>query len=125
MNQYFHSDITSVGVDASEMVDGGVVIFFGEPCPSELAEVSIVHKTIILDPQRDPQVGDVLRVGGSSVTVTAVGSRAAENLRTLGHIVVYVDPEDGAAVLPGAVHATGAIVLPQPGETIEFIAGGA
>lgn len=123
MEQYFHSEVVSIGEDAIEMVEGGVVIFFGEPCPVELAEVSIVHKSIAHDPQRDPQPGDVLRVGDAQVTVTAVGERAGDNLRQLGHIVVYCNPEVGTNLLPGALHAQGSLGLPQPGATIELIVG--
>lgn len=117
MTQYYASTVASIGADATEMLDGGVVIFFGDPCPQELAEVSIVHEPTI-PPQRDPRPGDVLRVGGSAVTLTAVGELAGENLRTLGHIVVYTDPEPDAKLLPGAIHATGRIGLPDTGAVI-------
>ncbi len=117
MTQYYASTVASIGADATEMLDGGVVIFFGDPCPKELAEVSIVHEPTV-PPQRDPRAGDVLRVGGSAVTLTAVGELAGENLRTLGHIVVYTDPEPDAKLLPGAIHATGRIGLPDAGAVI-------
>ncbi len=117
MTQYYASTVASIGADATEMLDGGVVIFFGDPCPKELAEVSIVHEPTV-PPQRDPRAGDVLRVGGSAVTLTAVGELAGENLRTLGHIVVYTDPEPDAKLLPGAIHAAGRIGLPDAGAAI-------
>lgn len=117
MTQYYASTVASIGADATEMLDGGVVIFFGDPCPKELAEVSIVHEPTV-PPQRDPRAGDVLRVGGSAVTLTAIGELAGENLRTLGHIVVYTDPEPDAKLLPGAIHASGRIGLPDAGAVI-------
>lgn len=120
---YYRSQVTSVGTDAIEMVEGGVVIFFSEPCPVELAEVSIVHAASFLHPERDPQAGDVLRVGDSEVTLTAVGSLAAENLRSLGHIVVYTDPDSDQKLLPGAIHATGSLSLPAAGAALELIEG--
>lgn len=123
MDRYFHSEVRSVGADAIEMVDGGVVIFFAEPCPAELAEVSIVHRMIDVDPQRDPQPGDVLRVGGSRVTVTAVGTMAGDNLRSLGHMVVYCNPEPGQSLLPGAIQASGELAVPLLGASIELISG--
>jgi PTS system glucitol/sorbitol-specific IIA component len=76
MTTYYRSEVMSVGTDATEMFEGGVVIFFGEPCPTELAEVSVVHAVSYHHPQRDPQAGDALRVGGSLVTITEVGSLA-------------------------------------------------
>ena len=123
MTQYYRSEVTSVGTDALEMFEGGVVIFFGAPCPDELAEVSVVHSVSYLHPQRDPQVGDQLRVGDSTVTITGVGDIAAANLRTLGHIVVYLDTEPDQKILPGAVHASGSLSIPSAGAVIELIEG--
>jgi len=123
MTTYYRSEVTSIGTDATEMFEGGVVIFFGEPCPAELAEVSVVHTVSHHHPQRDPQPGDVLRVGDSEATITGVGEIAAANLRTLGHFVVYSDPEESQKLLPGAIHATGVLNLPAAGATIELIEG--
>lgn len=120
MNVYFRSDIILVGDDAAELVDGGVVIFFGEPCPSALADVSVVHKTVLAHPQRDPQAGDTLRVGDSEVVFTRVGDLASQNLKTLGHLVVYCDPETDQNLLPGAIHASGKLAMPTAGMTIEI-----
>lgn len=120
MPNYFESEVVSVGVDAAEMFDGGVVILFGEPCPKELAEVSIVHRSSLVHPQRDPRPGDRLRVGDSQMTVTHVGAIAGENLRSLGHLVIYLEPTDDDPVLPGAVRATGDFTHPSVGAVIEF-----
>jgi PTS system glucitol/sorbitol-specific IIA component len=123
MMQYYRSQVTSVGTDAIEMVEGGVVIFFSEPCPAELAEVSIVHAVSLVHPERDPQPGDLLRVGDSEVTITEVGSLAAANLRALGHIVVYTNAEPDQKILPGAIHANGSLQLPEAGALIELMEG--
>lgn len=123
MNPYFRSEVVSIGDDVAEMMEGGIAIFFAEPCPSELAEVSVVHKVMDSDPQRDPKPGDVLRVGTSVVTFTSVGDIAGENLRNLGHMVVYVSPDNEQNPLPGAVHAEGSLAVPAIGETIEISSG--
>lgn len=123
MNPYFRSEVVSIGDDVPEMMEGGVLIFFAEPCPAELAEVSIVHRLMDSDPQRDPAPGDVLRVGASTVTITEVGDIAGDNLRTLGHMVVYVNQDSGQDLLPGAVHAEGSLDIPAAGETIEIESG--
>lgn len=120
MQQYFSSTVTSVGADAHELIDGGVVILFGEPCPQELADVSVLH-VASSPPQRDPRPGDTLRVADDVVTIEAVGGLAGENLRTLGHVVVYLDPEEGSSLLPGALHARGRIGAPPAGAVIELI----
>ena len=39
MSTLWSADITAIGPDASDMIDGGVVILFGEPVPEALAEV--------------------------------------------------------------------------------------
>lgn len=122
MTTVFHAEVTAIGVDAQEMFDAGVAIFFGEPCPDALAEVSVVHR-VLARPQRDPRPGDVLRVGDSRAVVTQVGSLAGENLTTLGHVVVYFTTEDDQALLPGAIFADGSLALPQPGDQIEILEG--
>lgn len=123
VSEYYRSVVTAVGADTAEMFDGGVVIFFGEPCASELAEVSVVHSVSHSHPQRDPHVGDLLRVGDSTVVITGVGEIAGDNLRSLGHMVVYSDPEPGSKILPGALHASGTLRIPAVGATIELIEG--
>lgn len=123
MNTYFRSEVVSVGTDAVELITGRVAIFFSEPCPDELAEVSIVHRMIEADPQRTPQPGDVLRVGTSEVTITAVGALAGENLRTLGHMVIYCNPDTDQSLLPGAIQARGQLDLPRAGASIELLSG--
>ena len=38
----WNSTVDSIGADAAEMLEAGVVLF-GSPVPDELAEVSLVH----------------------------------------------------------------------------------
>ncbi len=119
MSCYFRSNVLRLGDEAKEMIDGGVWIFFAEPVPDALAEVSVIHEP---DGGLGDEVraGDVLVIGRSRLDITAVGDRAAENLRSLGHVVVYVDPGPGADLLPGAIHASGAVDQPRPGDPIEL-----
>ena len=122
MTTVFYAEVSAIGADAEEMFDAGVAIFFGEPCPDALAEVSVVHRTIT-HPQRDPRPGDVLRVGDSLAVVTQVGSLAGENLTTLGHVVVYFDAESDQQLLPGAIFASGVLGMPKPGDYFEILDG--
>lgn len=119
MPTLFTSEVSFTGGDAGEMFDAGIAIFFGEPCPDALAEVSVVHRGFV-GPQRDPREGDVLRVGDSEVIVTAVGHLAGENLRSLGHIVLYMDPEADQQLLPGAITTSGRLARPAAGDRIEL-----
>lgn len=125
LSTYFQSRITLVGPDAPEMIVGGVTILFGEPCPDALAEVSIVHQVVHLETDWAPRPGDTLRVGASVVTFARVGELAGQNLRTLGHIVVYSDVAAGQNLLPGAIHALGRLAVPTVGDIIELTAAAA
>lgn len=113
---YWTSTVSGIGADAADMVDAGVVILFGEPVPSALAEVSVVHRADA-EPGRDIAVGDIISLGEQEVTVQAVGELASANLRELGHIVLYCDPGE-QQLLPGAIHVTGTIALPTPGDRL-------
>jgi PTS system glucitol/sorbitol-specific IIA component len=116
---YYESTVLRAGDEAEIMIDGGVVILYADPIPDALESVSVVH-TPARGPDREIRVGDVFVLGEHRVAVTAVGERADENLRTLGHIVVYLDPEDGTALLPGAVHGTGTLGVPVAGDVLSL-----
>ncbi|MDO5662181.1 MAG: PTS glucitol/sorbitol transporter subunit IIA [Brachybacterium sp.] len=113
------AEITSIGPDATDMIDAGVLILFGEPVPPALADVSVVHRADA-EPARDLAPGDTLRIGEAEFILEAVGEQASQNLRDLGHVVLYVDAA-GQNLLPGAVHATGTLTAPEPGQTITLL----
>lgn len=121
MNRYFQARVTRLGDEVADFVDGGVMIFFAEPVPDELAAVSVIHETLAQLTEPTILSGDTLVIGDSSATINAVGGQAAENLRTLGHLVVYIDPDPDAALLPGAVHVQGRIAIPRPGDAIALV----
>lgn len=108
--------VTRIGRDAQEMFDAGVVILFAEPVPPALADVSVVHDPSAA-PTREIRVGDVFEVAGRQYPVDEVGEKAAENLRELGHVVLYVNSVD-QKLLPGAVHVRGEAAAPATGEQI-------
>jgi glucitol/sorbitol PTS system EIIA component len=118
---YYKTTVTRVGPEAADMAAGGVVILFAEPVPDALADVSVVHQPthLLSAPIR---VNDTVEVAGETLTVTAVGEIAKDNLEKLGHVVLYVNQAD-QKLLPGAVHATGTLTLPKPEQIIEFRSG--
>lgn len=116
---YYQSTILRVGDEAAELIDGGVLILFGEPLPDDLESLSVVHEPAG-GPSEEMRPGDELWLGGNRLVLTAVGERAHENLRTLGHIVVYTAPDPDAGLLPGAVHADGALGVPAAGTGIRL-----
>jgi PTS system glucitol/sorbitol-specific IIA component len=114
---YYESTILRVGAETDELFEGGVVILFGEPVPDALESVSVIHRAAAA-PTAEMRAGDLLQLGGSTIELRAVGERANENLRTLGHIVVYVTRPDGGGLPPGAVHADGKLDVPAAGSKL-------
>lgn len=105
MTTIWSTTVSHIGPDAADMLEAGVVILFGEPVPPALADVSVVH-TGAEAPARDIAPGDMIVLGAQRLTVDAVGDLAGQNLRELGHVVIYVgQPEQ--ELLPGAILASG------------------
>jgi PTS system glucitol/sorbitol-specific IIA component len=75
-----------VGELASEFFAEGIVVLFGDGAPEELLEVAVVHTPRITDGGLQP--GDRIVLGDETLTVTAVGPVANENLVNLGHLVI-------------------------------------
>src|SRR5512144_2086447 len=82
----YRAKITAIGPLAGEFIDAGVLVFFGQSAPSELAEFAILHDGTTLDGAVAP--GDRLRLAGEDYAVLAVGEVANSNLSNLGHLVV-------------------------------------
>lgn len=122
MTVYYESTVLRSGEEAGLMVEGGVVILYADPIPEALESVSVVHGPA-RGPDREIRPGDVFAVGEHRVELVAVGERAQENLRTLGHIVVYLNPEEGTQLLPGAVHGTGTMAVPAAGTGLSLRGG--
>ncbi|WP_158894968.1 PTS glucitol/sorbitol transporter subunit IIA [Amycolatopsis anabasis] len=122
MSVYYESTILRTGEEVPDLVDGGVVILYADPIPDALESVSVVHGPAA-EPSRDIRPGDVFRFGEAEVEVFAVGDLANENLRMLGHLVVYLNPEEGTALLPGAVHGRGTVSLPAAGARLSLRGG--
>jgi glucitol/sorbitol PTS system EIIA component len=122
MSIYYESTVLRSGAEAADMVDGGVVILYADPIPDALESVSVVHGPAT-GPSREIRAGDVFSLGGERVELVAVGERASENLRTLGHIVVYLNPDESMALLPGAVHGVGTVSVPASGARLSLSGG--
>ncbi|MEU3271858.1 PTS glucitol/sorbitol transporter subunit IIA [Saccharomonospora sp. NPDC006951] len=122
MSVYYESTVLRAGEEAGDMVEGGVVILYADPIPAALESVSVVHGPA-KGPEREIREGDVFSIGEQRVELFAVGERAHENLRTLGHIVVYLNPEEGTSLLPGAVHGRGTVSIPPAGAALSLSGG--
>ena len=123
-NQYYESTVLRIGSEAADMVAGGVLILYADPIPEALESVSIVHSpnAPLLGELR---AGDTLWLGDKRVELTEVGERATENLRTLGHVVIHLNPDASANLLPGAVHGRGEIESVEAGTRLVLQAVGA
>jgi glucitol/sorbitol PTS system EIIA component len=82
----YQSTVTGVGELAGEFFAEGIVVLFGDDAPEELREVAVVHAPRITDGGVKP--GDRIVRGDETLTVTAVGPVANENLVNLGHLVI-------------------------------------
>lgn len=92
--------VTAIGSLLDEFVSAGVLVFFGEGAPEELAEFSVIHAGTPLE--AEVAVGDVVTLGDARLTVLAVGPVANSNLANLGHLVLKANGQHEAE-LPGDV----------------------
>ncbi len=116
---YYSTKVLRVGPEAKSLLDGGVLILFAEPVPPALEELSVIHQPEA--PLAEPiRVGDVIESDGITLTVTAVGDIAADNLTQLGHVVIYANDATATKLLPGAVHARGSVTLPAADAVIRL-----
>lgn len=115
----WQTTVTSVGGESGDMLDGGVLILFGEPVPPALADMSVVHAGAT-GLARPVQPGDSFTMAGQTYTVDEIGDRACANLTELGHVVIYANmPQQ--KLLPGAIKASGPTwTAPDVGTTMAF-----
>lgn len=114
----YRSSVRRVGTRTPEVLAGGLLILFTDCAPEALAEFSVLHDHPGFEGSLEP--GQIIVIGGRSYPITAVGDRATQNFRDLGHIVLKFDgsvrPE-----LPGHVHVHGACPESvEPGSWIEL-----
>lgn len=82
----YKARITAIGPQVSEFADAGVLVFFGQSAPPELAEFAILHDGTHLEGSVGPD--DRIHLAEHSYRVLAVGEVANQNLSALGHLVV-------------------------------------
>jgi glucitol/sorbitol PTS system EIIA component len=119
---YYESTILRSGKEAADLLAGGVLILYADPIPDALESVSVVHSPSG-PPAAKMEPGHVMTVGDQQVRLVKVGELANDNLESLGHVVVYLDPGEDATLLPGAVHASGPLTAPAAGSSLTLAAG--
>lgn len=126
MEPIYLTEVTEIGPEVAEFLESGLLILFQAGAPPELAEIAVLHEPIS---RRDdpPETGDVLAIGSREFRITAVGSKAWQNIQELGHAVFKFTGSEEAE-LPGEIHLEeqgaedlGEIV--RPGVRMEIKAG--
>jgi PTS system glucitol/sorbitol-specific IIA component len=120
------TEVKEIGPEVAEFLEAGLLILFEVGAPPELAEIAVLHEPISKR-EAPPEPGDVLAVGSLEFRVTAVGSKAWQNIQDLGHAVFKFSGSEEAE-LPGEIQleAQGAEDLGevvQPGVRVEIRAG--
>lgn len=104
MTQIFATTVRGIGPEATQFVEAGMYVLFGEGAPPALADYCF---TIDMNPTSDEiTVGDTVTIDGIAFPVTAVGSLVRKNLDGLGHITVNFDGANEAQ-LEGTLHVQG------------------
>lgn len=100
----YETKVTSIGDLVEELLQQKILILFDKNAPVELQEMSVVHTGGTLE--KEIASGDLVILGNSTYTITAVGEVANQNLRNIGHVCLkfnaLTSPE-----LPGDVHLQG------------------
>jgi PTS system glucitol/sorbitol-specific IIA component len=97
----YRTEITEVGAEVPEFLESGLLILFKTGAPPELAEISVLHDPGVCR-ESPPGPGDVVSIGDREFRITAIGEKAWENVRKLGHAVFKFNGLEEAE-LPGEI----------------------
>ncbi len=126
MEPIYVTEVREIGPEVAEFLEEGYLILFQMGVPAELAEMAVLHEVSHMRPE-PPEPGDVLSIGGSRFRITAVGTKAWQNVREIGH-AVFVFNGAGEPEMPGQIcleeGGTENIAASlQPGTRLEIKAG--
>ncbi|HWQ79337.1 MAG TPA: PTS glucitol/sorbitol transporter subunit IIA [Anaerovoracaceae bacterium] len=115
----YKSQITGFGPLALDFLGEDMIIVFNDNAPSELAELSVLHRESPVD--RDIRAGDVVIFGDYSYVVTAVGEEANRTFRTMGHCTFKFTGKEQTE-LPGHIELSGQeLPVMKIGDLLEII----
>jgi PTS system glucitol/sorbitol-specific IIA component len=120
------TEVKEIGPEVAEFLEARLLILFEVGAPPELAEIAVLHEPISRR-EAPPEAGDVLTIGPLEFRITAVGSKAWQNIEDLGH-AVFKFSGSREAELPGEIQLeeSGAEKLGEvvrPGVRVEIRAG--
>jgi glucitol/sorbitol PTS system EIIA component len=121
------TEVTEIGPEVAEFLEAGLLILFQAGAPPELAEIAVLHEPISRAREDPPEAGDLLAIGTREFRITAVGSKAWQNVQELGH-AVFKFSGSREAELPGEIHleeqgAEDLGELVRPGVRVEIKTG--
>ena len=87
----YQATITEIGPYVAEFIDHNILVLFGDQVPEELAEFSIIHNGKEL--LGSLTIGDIVYLGDAEFKVLAVGEKASDNLKNLGHLILKFNGE--------------------------------
>lgn len=88
MISYFSETVSEIGVNANNQ-SANLLIFYGESAPNELKEYCLLLPRHHLEEKICPS--DYFCIDNQKYKITAVGNKASEQLRDIGHLTVYFD----------------------------------
>lgn len=115
----YQSEITDYGTQALNFLQERMMILFWDNVPKELTEFSVCHSP--REVQENMKVGDLIFIGDHRYEITAIGERANETFRTMGHCTLRFDGKSQVD-LPGEIQLSGTPIYEiQIGQKIEII----
>ena len=126
MEPIYATEVREIGPEVAEFLEEGYLILFQTGSPAELAEMAVLHEVDHMRPE-PPEPGDVLSIGESRFRITAVGTKAWQNVREIGHAVFVFngaqEPEMPGQICLEEGGAADIAASLQPGTRLEIKAG--
>ena len=116
----YETKVTKLGPVTQDFMAEGILVFFQEEIPDELAKIAILHTHNKL--HHEVVAGDQLIIGNYRLPILCVGEVANQNLANLGHFVVkfngLTQPE-----MPGDISVPSDAPVPHiaPGTIVKIV----
>lgn len=126
MEPIYVTELRDIGPEVAEFLEEGYLILFQMGVPAELAEMAVLHEVSHMR-QEPPEPGDVLSIGETRFRITAVGSKAWQNVEEIGHAVFVFngaqEPEMPGQICLEEVGTEDLAGSLRPGARLEIKAG--
>lgn len=126
MEPIYITELRDIGPEVAEFLEEGYLILFQMGVPAELAEMAVLHEVSHMR-QEPPEPGDVLSIGETRFRITAVGSKAWQNVEEIGHAVFVFngaqEPEMPGQICLEEVGTEDLAGSLRPGARLEIKAG--